>query len=83
MKIHATVDALGNPTGFLSTPGQVGDLEGADALLPHLAADTVLTDRAYDADAWVLDVLRAAGKTAAIPPMRNRKEQRPYDRELY
>ncbi len=52
-------------------------------LLPHLAADTVLADQAYDADARVLDVLRAAGKTAAIPPKCNRKEQRPYDRELY
>ncbi|ANB17945.1 Transposase [Dokdonella koreensis DS-123] len=26
--IHATVDALGNPTGFHLTPGQVHDLEG-------------------------------------------------------
>jgi len=31
-KIHATVDALGNPTGFHLTPGQAHDLEGADAL---------------------------------------------------
>ncbi len=77
------MDALGNPTGFLLTPGQAGDLEGADALLPPLAADTVLADRAYDADARVLDVLQATGKTAVIPPKRHRKEQRPYDRELY
>ena len=82
-KIHATVDALGHPSGFLLTPGQAGDLEGADALLPQLAADTVLADRAYDADARVLDVLQTAGKTAVIPPKRHRKEQRPYDRELY
>jgi hypothetical protein len=27
-KIHATVDALGNPTGFALTPGQAHDLEG-------------------------------------------------------
>lgn len=33
MKIHATVDALGNPTGFHLTPGQAHDLEGADTLL--------------------------------------------------
>lgn len=33
-KIHATVDALGNPTGFHLAPGQAHDLEGADALLP-------------------------------------------------
>jgi len=30
-KIHTTVDALGNPTGFHLTPGQAHDLEGAEA----------------------------------------------------
>jgi hypothetical protein len=29
-KIHAKVDALGNPTGFYLTPGQGCDLDGAD-----------------------------------------------------
>jgi hypothetical protein len=29
-KIHATVDALGNPTGFDLTPRQAHDLQGAD-----------------------------------------------------
>ena len=29
-KIHATTDALGNPTSFALTPGQTHDLEGAD-----------------------------------------------------
>jgi transposase len=38
-KIHALVDALGNPLRFLLTPGQVHDLAGADALLPHIAAN--------------------------------------------
>ena len=27
-KIHATVDALGNPTGFVLTAGPASDLEG-------------------------------------------------------
>ena len=35
-KIHALVDALGNPLGFFLTPGQAHDLEGADALLPEM-----------------------------------------------
>jgi len=34
-KIHALVDALGNPLRFLVTPGQAHDLTGADALLPQ------------------------------------------------
>jgi transposase len=82
-KIHATVDALGNPIGFILTPGQACDLDGADALLPTLEADTVLADRAYDADQRVIAPLQAAGKTVVIPSKRNRKEPRPYDKELY
>jgi transposase len=82
-KIHATTDALGNPTSFMLTPGQAHDLNGADGLLPDLEADALLADKAYDADERVLDLLQKAGKTAIIPPKRNRKEQRDYDTELY
>ena len=82
-KIHATVDALGNPTGFTLTPGQAADLDGADELVPQIAAPTVIADKSDDAEARVLAPLRAAGKAAVIPPRRNRKEQREYDRDLY
>jgi transposase len=82
-KIHATVDALGNPIGLSLSPGQACDLEGADQLLPLVQADTVIADKGYDADARVLDVLRQAGKMAAIPAKRNRKAPRPYDKHLY
>lgn len=82
-KIHATVDALGNPTGFVLTPGQACDLEGADVLLPMVEAQTVLADKGYDADERVIRLLEQAGKTVVIPPKRNRKDQREYDKELY
>jgi transposase len=82
-KIHALVDALGNPTGFALSPGQAHDLEGADALLPDLAADALIADRAFDAEERVLRPLRQAGKTAVIPPKANRKEIRAYDKDLY
>lgn len=82
-KIHATVDARGNPIGFLLTPGQACDLEGADVLLPALEAPMVIADKGYDADQRVLQPLAQAGKTAVIPPKANRKSQRAYDRELY
>jgi transposase len=82
-KIHATCDALGNPTGFMLTPGQAHDLQGADVLLPQIKADILLADKAYDADERVLLPLAAAGKTAVIPPKSNRKIQREYDKELY
>lgn len=77
------MDALGNPTGFCLTPGQACDLEGSDVLLPGLEAPTLLADKGYDADERVLNPLRAAGKEIVIPPKKNRKEQRFYDKELY
>lgn len=82
-KIHARCDALGNPTGFHLTPGQAHDLEGADALLPGMTADTLIADKAFDADARVIDPLRKAGKTIVIPSKSNRTVNRPYDEELY
>jgi transposase len=82
-KIHALVDALGNPLAFMLTPGQAHDLEGADALLPQMAADTLLADKAFDADKRVIEPLLAAGKTVVIPPKSNRKIQRHYDKEAY
>lgn len=82
-KIHATVDALGNPTGFHLTGGEASDLAGADVLLPPLGAPILIADKGYDAQARVLTPLDAAGKTAVIPPTRNRTQQRAYDRQLY
>ena len=82
-KIHLTVDALGNPLAFFLTGGQAHDLQGADALLPQMKADTVLADKAFDADERVIEPLLVAGKTPVIPPKSNRKEQRDFDKELY
>ena len=74
---------MGNPLAFLLTPGQTHDLDGADAFLPQMQADTLLADKAYDADERVIEPLKTAGKTAVIPPRGHRKVQRTYDRELY
>ena len=82
-KIHATVDALGNPTGFHLTPGQAHDLEGADVLLKGTQAGTVIADKAYDAQARVVEPLQRSGKAVVIPPKASRKHQRNYDRHLY
>ena len=82
-KIHALVDALGNPLAFLLTPGQAHDLVGADALLPQMAADRLIADKAYDADERVLAPLAAAGKAAVIPPRPNRLRPPDFDRDLY
>ncbi|MFH7025899.1 MAG: IS5 family transposase [Heteroscytonema crispum UTEX LB 1556] len=82
-KIHGTVDALGNPLSFHLTPGQAWDLDRKDQLLPNIVADTVLADKGYDADERVIERLQAQGKTAVIPPKRNRTILGDYDRDLY
>jgi transposase len=82
-KIHAMVDALGNPTAFFLTPGQAHDLEGADALLPQMQANALLADKAFDADEGVIEPLLAARKKLVTPPRSNRKVQRTFDREMY
>ena len=75
---------MGNPTGFHLTPGQAHDLDGADVLLRDTPAQTVIADKAYDADARVIEPLRRAGKSVVIPQRGvNRKEPRAYDAHLY
>ena len=82
-KIHALVDALGNPIDLFLTGGEAHDLVGADHLLANMQADVLIGDKAFDADERVIMLLAAAGKTAVIPSKANRRQPRDYDRELY
>ena len=77
------VDALGNPVGFVLTGGQAHDLVGADHLLPGMDADTLIADKAFDADKRVVVPLAEAGKTAVIPSKASRKVARNHDPDLY
>ena len=81
-KIHATVDALGNPIAFYLTEGQACELDGADMLLPPIKARTVIADKDFDADDRMLKLLHKAGKRVIIPSKSNRKQQRSYNKEL-
>lgn len=82
-KIHALVDAVGNPVGFHLTGGEAHDLVGADHLLPDMEADILIADKAFDADKRVIQPLAAAGKTVVIPSKSNRKEPRDLDKHIY
>jgi transposase len=81
-KIHAAVDALGNPLRWYLTAGEGADIKQADALIEGLSIQAVIADKAYDADAF-LTRIAAQGAAAVIPPLAHRKEQRSYDRHLY
>jgi transposase len=82
-KIHTLVDALGNPIGFHLTGGEAHDLVGADHLLADMQADTLIADKAFDADKRVIEPLTAAGKAMVIPSKANRRSPREFDRDLY
>lgn len=79
---HAAVDALGNPLGFVLTPGQRADITQAKALVEPYAVGAVVADKGYDSDAFVAFV-EAREAEAVIPSRRNRKEQREIDGNLY
>ena len=81
-KIHAAVDALGNIMRWIVTGGEAADVNSAAPLIEGLKADAVIADKAYDADELV-DIIEVSGATVVIPPRKNRKEQRVYDRHLY
>lgn len=75
-------DENGLPLDFVVTAGQRNDCTQAIALLGDRRADAVVADRAFDTDA-ILAHIEAMGAQAVIPPKRDRKVQRLYDRELY
>ena len=66
-KIHAVVDALGNPIRLKITGGQVHDIVPAAELIEGIAADHVGADKAYDAQNFI-DFILKQGATPVIPP---------------
>lgn len=81
-KIHAAVDALGNPVRLLLTAGQSSEYGQALQLLEGFEPDFVLADKGYDSDSFVAKI-RASGACPVIPPRKNRTILRDYDRDLY
>ena len=81
-KIHAIVDALGNPVALSLTQGQASDLGQARPLLDNLEPEALLADKAYDANA-LIDLLDQRQITPVIPSKANRLIQRKTDFALY
>ena len=81
-KIHAAVDALGNPLRLLLTAGQASEYGQANALIEGFEAAYVLADKGYDSDEFV-QTITATGAQAVIPPRNHRNTLREYDREVY
>lgn len=75
-------DTLGRPLRFIITPGQVGDITQAPALLEGQTAEAVLADKAYDSNA-LRQIIAAIGAEAVIPSNRTRKIIIDHDEVIY
>jgi transposase len=74
-KIHAIVDALGNPLAVSLTGGHVHDVTQAQVLTQEIEPAALLADKGYDSDGFIehLEVRRIK---PVIPPRANRKTPR-------
>lgn len=81
-KIHVAVDALGNPVRILLSGGQAHDVTYGPALIEGLPAELVMGDKGYDSDSLV-EKIEGQGAIALIPPRKNRKTPRSYDKHIY
>ena len=81
-KIHLAVDSSGMPVRAIITEGTRADCKEAVHLIEGIDAQNLLADRGYDTSEIVAFAL-SAGINVVIPPKKNRKEQREYDRYLY
>jgi transposase len=81
-KIHAIVDALGNPLAVSLSGGHVHDVTQAQVLSQKIEPAALLADKGYDSDGFIehLEVRRIK---LVIPPRANRKTSRECDFALY
>jgi transposase len=76
------VDAHGMPVRVVITEGTRADCQEAERMIDGFEAEALIADKGYDTQE-VLDAAKARGMEVVIPPKKNRKDQRDYDRYLY
>ena len=60
-------DALGRPLRFLLTGGQVHDIVPARAMIEGVDGGALITDKAYDSNAFREEVARAGMRAVILP----------------
>ena len=70
------------PVRIAVTSGTTADCQLASELIDGFDAVHLIADRGYDTDA-ILDKAAEQSMAAVIPPKKNRKVQRAYDKSLY
>jgi transposase len=80
--MHVAVDAFGRPRRVVVTAGTVADCTIAEQLIEGVSADYLLADKGYDANS-IVEKAESEGMEVVIPPRKNRKVKRDFDREIY
>ena len=70
------------PIRVLLSAGQVAECTKAGQLIEGIRAENLLGDKGYDSDA-IVQQARQQGMKVQIPPRKNRKGQRVYDKQIY
>jgi transposase len=81
-KIHALVDALGNPINFIITGGEVHDVTQGSNLIAGRKGNYILGDKSYDSKE-LIEKITETGAIAVIPSRSNSKQPRNYDKHIY
>lgn len=76
------MDVFGIPLRVIITAGATADCTQAGKLIEGLNAEHLLADRGYDINE-IIALATKQGMKVQIPPKRNRKQQREYDKALY
>jgi transposase len=70
------------PVRVIITGGAAADCTKAWELISGIEAENLIADRGYDTNE-IVETAARAGMQVVIPPKRNRKTKREYDRDLY
>ena len=70
------------PVRIIITAGTINDCTKAKKLIENIEAKGLIADRGYDTNE-IVQFAVDANMQVVIPPKKNRKEQRPYDAEVY
>ena len=70
------------PVRIIATDGTTADCTQAGPLIAGIPAENLIADKAYDTNE-IIEMTKLSATAAVIPPKRNRKEQRDFDRHIY
>jgi transposase len=70
------------PVRCIITEGTRADCKEASKLIEGIDAEHLLADKAYDTND-IVEQAKDHGMVPVIPPKKNRKEKRAYDKDLY